>query len=327
MSTFADYDRARFNQTLHDSVTSGDMRKIAIEISPYIKVRTYENSFQEAILRTRQVQPSELIPEPGSNDTFYVLGQVEQPTKTAVAVNFRGQATEWYPAGRRFKIPIGKHLTKVSRKNEDELLAWDYDLFQALNDKDIWELHWLRDLKFLYACMASVVQSGKWKEFPLTGSLTVVRPDKIHFNESQNLLESGTRTGVPSKDTLKATKHLMSSTFYNDLALLESEGAGGDLVSDITINGYPATKILGTNYISSIKNFMFVQVDPVALITYTGISVAEDIIVVDGTTFTAKDSPSGNFEYDIKGDLATQATEVAAVLDLELGNEYEITTD
>ena len=31
-------------------------------------------------------------------------------------------------------------------------------------------------------------------------------------------------------------------------------------------------------------------------------------------------------DYDIKGDAATQATEVAAVLDLELGNEYEITT-
>ena len=325
MSTFADYDRARFNQTLHDSVTSGDMKKIAVEISPYIKVRTYENSFQEAILRTRQVQPSELIPEPGSNDTFYVFGQVEQPTKTAVAVNFRGQSTEWYPAGRRFKIPIGKHLTKVSRKNEDELLAWDYDLFQDLNDKDIWELHWLRDLKFLYACMASVVQTGKWKEFPLTGSLTVVRPDKIHFNESQNLLESGTRTGIPSKDTLKATKHLMSSTFYNDLALLESEGAGGDLVSDITINGYPATKILGTSYISSIKNFMFVQVDPAAILTYTDLSVANDTVVVDGTTFTAKASPSGDFEYDVKTDGPTQATETAAVLDNTLGNEYVIT--
>jgi len=308
-----DVERANVQKKFAEVLSSGDFAKIGTELSPYIKVRVYENSVCTAILKERTVQPSELIPEPGHNDTFFVMGQLEIMTKDAVAVNFRGQAPVFVPGGRRFKIPIGRHMTKVSQKPKDELLAWDYDLFADLGDKDIYELHTLRDMKFLNAADSSVLTSGKWNEYPLTGSLTVVRPDKLHFNENVQMLESGKRTEYPESDTLKATKHLMGSQLWRDLNLWESEGAGSELVANISINGYPATMIMGIAYIASVKNILYVHKDPVQYLTFTDVGVDAETVVIDGITYTFKTSPAG-----VTGDrevaLGSTAAEAATAL-------------
>lgn len=315
-------DRARFQEKYAEAVREGNFPKIAAQMSPYIKVRIYENSVCTAILKPRTVQPSDLIPEEGHNDTFFVYGQVEQPTVNAAAINFRGQGETFVPGGRRFKIPLGRHMSKVSKKPQDELLAFDYDLFAELNDKDIFELHSLRDKKFLWACQASVITTGKWSSNLLSGSATVVRPDKIHFTTNAQLLESGSRTAYPTEDTLKATKHLMGSTLWHDLNLWESEGAGGELVSNITINGYPATTILGTTYITSIKNTLYVEKDPVIEFTMTGVGVNTETITIDGSVYTWATSPGGvvgDKEIALGSDAATAATALYDVLVRDLG--------
>jgi len=317
-------EKASVQRKFAEVLTNGDFPKIAAEISPYIKVRVYENSICTALLKERVVQPSELIPEPGYNDTFFVMGQLEVMTKEAVVVNFRGQAPTFVPGGRRFKIPIGRHMTKVSQKSKDELLAWDYDLFADLGDKDISELHTLRDQKFLNAADASVIDSGKWNEYALTGSLTVVRPDKLHFNENAQMLESGKRTDYPETDTLKATKHLMGSQLWRDLALWESEGAGGELVSQISINGYPATMIMGIAYITSIKNVLYVHQDPVVYMTFTDVGVNTETVVVDGITYTFKTSPAGvtgDREVALGATAATAATALYTTLVRDQGSD------
>lgn len=327
-------EKQRFHEKYAEAIQQGNYSKIAAQMSPYIKVRVYENSVCTALLKPRTVQLSDLIPEEGHNDTFYVFGQVEQPTVDSVPVNFRGQSTTFTPGGRRFKIPLGRHMSKISRKSEDELLAFDYDLFAELNEKDIFELHTLRDKKFLWACQAAIISTGKWSENSLSGSATVVRPDKIHFTTNAQLLESGSRTGYPSDDTLKATKHLMGSQIWHDLNLWESEGAGGNLVSDITVNGYPAQQIMGITYITSVKNVLYVEKDPVVEVTFTGINVDTKVITIDGISYTSKAAAAGvvgDREYDVVGSATLAATGLFTVLQRDkgqtdcLGNNYVFT--
>ena len=326
-----DIERQRFHEKYAEAVSQGNYSKIAAQMSPYIKVRVYENSVVTAILKNRTVQTADLIPEEGHNDTFYVFGQVEQPTKDSVAVNFRGQSTTFTPGGRRFKIPVGRHMSKVSRKSEDELLTFNYDLFSELNDKDIFELHTLRDKKFLWACQAAVLSTAKWVEYSLSGSATIVSPDKIHFTRNAQLLESGSRTAYPSEDTLKATKHLMGSTLWHDLNLWESEGAGGDFVSNVTINGYPAQQIMGITYITSTKNVLYVEKDPVVEFTFTGVNVNTKVVTIDSISYTSATSPGavvGDREYAIGANLTEAATNLYNVLVRDqgqtdcLGNNY-----
>lgn len=314
----------RFQEKYAEAVSNNNFTKVSAELSPYIKVSIYEQSVVSAFLRDRPVSASDLIPEVGHNDTFYVMGQVEQPTKEAVAVNFRGQAATFTPGGRRFKIPLGRHMSKVSRKPQDELMAFNYDLFQELEEKDVFELHTLRDRKFLNACHASVVTSGKSKEYLLSGSATVVRPDKIHFTENSQLLEAGARTGYPSENVLKATKHLFAQQLWHDLNLWESEGAGGDLVSQISINGYPATMLMGIAYVTSVKNVLYVEKDPSAYITFTDLGVNAETVVIDGVTYTFKTSPAGvtgDREVALGATAAEAATALYTVLVRDQGED------
>ncbi|MFA7709485.1 MAG: hypothetical protein WCY30_00095 [Candidatus Neomarinimicrobiota bacterium] len=333
-SLLSESERAAIQGRFSELVNIGEYTKIGADISPYIKVRVYENSVCTALLKERVVQPSELIPEPGYNDTFYVMGSLEMMTKNSAPVNFRGQGEVFVPGGRRFKIPIGRHMTKVTTKSKDELMAFDYDLLADIGDKDIFELHTLRDKKFLQAANACALQTDKWNEYPLTGALTIVRPDKLHFNENAQMLESGKRTAFPQEDTLKATKHLMGMQLWRDLALWESEGAGGELVSSISINGYPASMIMGLTYVTSSKNVLYVHKDPVVYLTFTGIGVNDQIITIDGITYTFKDSAAGvTGDREInKGANATEAaanTYAVLVRDQEsvncLGANYEFT--
>lgn len=330
----SDIEKERFQAKYAEAVALGDYPKIAAQMSPFIKVRVYENSVCTALLKQRVVQPSELIPEEGHNDTFFVYGQIEQPTTQAIPVNFRGQAQTFVPGGRRFKIPLGRHMSKVSKKSQDELLAFDYDLFAELAEHDIYELHTLRDKKFLWAIQAAVISSGKWTENSITGALTVVRPDKIHFTTNAQLLESGPRTDYPSEDTLKATKHLMGSQIWLDLGLWESEGAGGELVSKITINGYPATTILGITYITSVKNVLYVEKDPVVEFTFSDLGIHNETIEIDSITYTHKTGPAGaagDKEVALGTNAATAATALYDKLNTDkgysgcLGNEFVFT--
>lgn len=325
-------EKRRFQEKHAEAIQTNNFSKLAADMSPYIKVRVYENSVCTGIMRSRTITAADLIPEPGHNDTFFVYGSLDQMTKDAIAVNFRGQGATFVPGGRRFKIPLGRHMSKVTKKPQDELLAWDYDLFSDLNEKDVFELHTLRDQKFLNACQAAVISSTKWTEYPLTGSNTVVRPDKLHFSENAQLLESGSRTGMPTQDTLKATKHLMGSQLWHDLNLWESEGAGGAHVSQVTINGYPATRIMGIDYLTSVKNVLYVQRDPVIQFTMTDVGINNETIVIDGITYTWKTSPGGvvgDREVGLGTDATTAATALYDKLVTDkgqtsaLGNEFD----
>lgn len=319
----SDAERAEFQAKFAEAVQAGDFSKIAVEITPYIKLRVMENSFAGAILRPRPVNPGDLIPEEGSNDTYFVYGQIDQPTQNAVAVNFRGQTPSWVPGGRRFKIPIGRHVTKTTRKSQDELMAFDYDLFQDLNEKDIFELHTLRDKKFLSACHAAVIRSGRVLEYGLSGTLSVVSPEKIHFTQAAQLIEAGTRTGKPTEDTLKATKHLMGSQVWHDLKLWDSEEAGSEHVSGVTINGYPATKILGINYLTSIKNSLFVVADPVAVFTFTGTGNDTGTATIDNVTATFATAPTGD-EIALGASADEAAANLYTYFSANLGDNYVV---
>lgn len=254
------FDRVLFNEALSSSIKTGQFGKIAEMISPYIRERIYEMSFIEQILKVRPVETTDLIPEEGDNDTLYVLGQSEQPTDKAVAMNFQGKPFTTTKGGRRYKIPLGYNTTPIQTKNEQEMLAFSYDLFADLEQKEIFRLHWLRDEKLIAMLKTAVALSGKTKSYSVDDADVVVYPEKDHFVDVANLLESGDRQGIPSEDTLKCTKFLMSQTMFNDLARWNSVDVD-TMAAELAVKGWASTTILDKEFIVSTKNKLFVEVD------------------------------------------------------------------
>lgn len=253
------YNRVAFNEQVVSAVKDGNFSKIAESISPYIRERIYEMSFIEQVLKVRNIETTDLIPEE-KNDTNFVYGQLEQPTDLAITMNFRGKPFTKTHNGRRYKIPLGYNSTDITSKSEQEMMAFSYDLFADLEQKEIFELHYMRDSKLIAMLNACVALSSKTKDFDTASGTVVIHPEKAHFVTAANILETGDRQSMPDRKTLKCTKYLCSSTILNDLALWDSVDVD-TMAAELATNGWTSTRLLNKELIVSNKNALFVEKD------------------------------------------------------------------
>jgi len=286
------FDKTAFKQKVRNLVVNGEFSKVADAITPYIRVRLYEESFTDRVLAVRNVSESDLQVEVG-NDSYYVVSHVEQRTEKALVANFIDRPFEDYIAGERYKIPLGMHKTRQRQKSVHELKAYDYDILADAADKDVFELGNLKDWKLIQMLNACVGISGKVHEDVVdTASTGTVQIQKIHFNRLGAVLNTGGRTGVPSEDRLQVAKFLTHRQLIDDFALLDNTVFGDALLSDMFEKGVVAKNVLGTEYIASIKERFFTEHDAVALITMSGTS-SSDSVTIDGVQVAITDAQNG----------------------------------
>lgn len=276
------YDTAALNAKLERMISTGSTEKLAEEMRGYIKKRVYEASWLDAVLDVRDITTTDLIPEPGHNDTFFVYGNVELDSPDAVSINFNSQPSERVIGGKRFKIPLGYHATEITTKSKTELLAFDYDVFADVEQKEIMSLHRLRDEKGIAALNHSLYLSGRTKNY--TSSSGYIALEKSHLNMGKNILEHGLRDSDPSVDALKAIKHLLSNQVMNDTDLWDNTDVGGQVLNETVSGGYTRDRILGVEYIASLKADLFVQKEAVAYVTISAAN-ASTTVTIDGTAY------------------------------------------
>lgn len=301
-------------------IQNGELNKVAAEISPYVRVRLYEESFADRILAVRTVTDQELIPEI-ENDSFYVISKVEQPTANATVANFGSRPMERYIKGERYKIPLGRHASPIARKNVHELLAYDYDIMEDAQDKDLNRLGVLRDSKLLRILDECTRLSGRRMADQV--DLTSEGPfqvDKVVMNRLAATLQTGGRSSVASEDVLKATRFLLNDETRADFALLDQPTLGDRLAEDVFLNGFTSQRVQGIEYIASIKFNLLTEQDSVTLIEFNGaIGASAENVVVAGVTFTV---PANTPEAGIAANLAAQinastADAIAPIVDGE----------
>ena len=275
-------NKVAFNQKVRPYIANNELDKVAAALEPYVKLRLYEDSFADRILAVRQVTEADLIPEI-ENDSFYVIGKVEQATEAAVVANFIDRPTERYISGKRYKIPLGKHKTPIARKQKDELMAYDYDILADAADKDVFELGILRDWKLIAAMNECVRFSGKkMDDVVSTASSGAHQIDKIHINRLESVLNSGGRTGLPAKDELKATRLLFNDMTRRDFALLSQPTLGDELAGRVFTEGFTIDRIQGVQYISSIKHRLLTEHEYATLVTFGAATGVGEAITVNG---------------------------------------------
>jgi hypothetical protein len=280
-----DFEKEALNEKVRTFLGDDDYEKVAEAIRPYIRLRLYEDSFADEFLAVRPVSESELIRDT-ETDSFYVLSDVEQPTEQATVANFRDRPYERYLYGQRYEIPLGKHQTKIVRKNKDELMAYDYDLLSDAADKDVYELGVQRDVKFLKVLNECVRLSGK-SHVDVTDNNQEgpVQIQKDHVNRLCTVLESGGRTGMPDEDQLKATRMLLNEDTKKDFSLLDLDQLGDDLTGEVFTDGFTRQQVQGVEYVSSIKKRLLTEHERSALINFNGGNAAVETVTVEGESF------------------------------------------
>lgn len=280
-----------YRNKLRSFLDDEDFDKTADAITPYVKRRLYEESFIDQVLAVRNVDPDDLIPETESkDDSYYVIGNVEQNTEVAVKSNFMDRPAEDYIYGERYKIPLGILKTRQFQKNTHELLAYDYDILEDAQEKDIYELGNLRDWELLKIMRRAVDITGrKHKDIVDTSTTGTVQVDKKHFNRLGDTLNTGGRTGLPDEDRLQVEKFLTSNQLVEDLSLLDGATLGDPRTGDIFEQGALSifSTVLGQDIVTSIKERFFTEHEHVNIVQIDSVPTSgTDYSFTYGTSFT-----------------------------------------
>jgi hypothetical protein len=323
MPQFDEMTKQATNEAIRPYIKSGELSKVAAAIEPYIQVRLYEESFADQLLPVRYVTEKEIIPEL-DNDSGYVIGKVEQPTAHAVVANFRDRPSERYIKGRRFRIPLGKHKTPVATKNKDELMFYDYDILGDAAQKDYNALGLLRDWKTLSVFRECTQISGKSEDIVDAAKTGPLQIDSPHINRLETLLNSGTRSGRPSMDQLKTTRVLMNDDTRREFALLQFNRVGGDLAGRLFTEGFMIERVLGIEYMSSIKKNLLTEFEPVTLVEFSGAQAASaGTLTVNGVAFTLPASTSQENSASVLAGLINSSASAAIRQEIQDGEDVE----
>ncbi|MCS4157676.1 hypothetical protein [Salinibacter ruber] len=281
-----DFDKKAYNERIRSFVDDGEFDKVGEAIRPYIRVKLYEDSFADQILAVRPVTENDLQVDT-ETDSYYVLTDVEQGTEQATVANFRDRPYERYLYGNRFEIPLGEHQTPIVQKNKEELMAYDYDLLADAADKDVYELGIQRDVKLLTILNECVRISGKTTDVTDDAQEGAVQIQKDHINDLSTLLESGTRTGMPAEDQLKATRMLINEDTRKDFGKLDLNQLGDNLTGEVFTDGFTREQVQGLEFMSSIKKRLLTEHERVTLVSFeAGNGSVDEDIMVEGEAIT-----------------------------------------
>ena len=246
-------DAATFNNLFVSRLDSAEgLEKAAQAGGAFVRERLRELSFARSILPPEYVTKAD-CQRSVNHDTLVKIVDIE-PQSSAAAVNFRGKAYERYVKGDRYEIPFFKIESERFRKNEAELLAYDYPVTKVIEENSVKDIQKQEDGKFIEFTDAVIVANGK----------AVARTDgSVPTSKNLVALFKALDTDEMSVGTV-----LMHKAAWDDFMTQEASKIGSPLASEIIVNGYKYNTILGHKLIVTTKtsivpaNKMYVFADP-----------------------------------------------------------------
>jgi len=232
-------DAATFNNLFISRLdTVEGLEKAAQAGGAFVRERLREVSF------TRSIVPPEYVTKADcqrsvNHDTLVKIVDIE-PQSNAAAVNFRGKAFERYIEGDRYEIPFFKIESERFRKNEAELLAFDYPVTKVIEENSVKDLQKIEDGKFIEFTDAVIVANGKNITPAAAGPAT-----------AENLVKLFKALDT---DELAVGCILMHKADWDDFMTQEAAIIGSPLASEIVVNGYKYNTILGHKLVVTIKS-------------------------------------------------------------------------
>jgi len=232
-------DAATFNNLFISKLdTAEGLEKAAQAGGAFVRERLREVSFARAILPPEYVTKAD-CQRSVHHDTLVKICDIE-PQSSAAAVNFRGKTHEQYIEGDRYEIPFFKIESDKFRKNEAELLAYDYPVTKVIEENSVKDIQKVEDSKFIEFSDAVIAANGK-----------NVLPAAAGPATSENLVKLFKALDT---DELSVGTILMNKADWLDFMTQEGAIIGSPLASEIIVNGYKYNTILGHKLVVTIKS-------------------------------------------------------------------------
>lgn len=260
-------DAGTFNNLFISKLdTAEGLEKAAQAGGAFVRERLREVSF------TRSIIPPEYLTKADcqrsvNHDTLVKIVDIE-PQSSAAAVNFRGKAFERYIEGDRYEIPFFKIESEKFKKNEAELLAYDFPVTKVIEENSVKDIQKIEDGKFIEFTDAVIVANGKNIAPAAAGPAT-----------SENLVKLFKALDT---DELAVGTILMHKADWDDFMTQDGAIIGSPLASEILVNGYKYNTILGHKLVVTIKSSI---VTPGDLYVFTDPKYLGNFFILNDTKF------------------------------------------
>lgn len=221
-----------------------DNAKLADAAGLFIARKLRERSFARQIQTPKPVHARELTRSAQGHDQLVFIDEKEVNVGPAYAINMKAWGQGQYISVERYEIPIYEITTDEYSKRELELLAIQQPVTKILEENLVRQIEETEDSIWLAASDDAAANSGNLVSFSTGagGNLT-----KGALNVGMNLIE---------KHRLLCKTVLLSKITYNSLFLLSYQELG-NLVGEVTVEGYTYYNFGGLKIITSIKDEMF----------------------------------------------------------------------
>lgn len=276
-----DPDVRLLNETIINGLTSDNevLRKQAKEgVDSWLRVKMREDGFARRILPPIPVGPEDLdrqvdTPKP------VIVKDMEPNSAGAYSVPFGTTPMDHYIAAPRYRVMFDRILSRRYNSDVNNLLTYDMDIRQVLNDFLLKDMMTEEDRKFMLTA-DSIVGAVN------TVNTTLECCQNITVGAMSRASLAHARKGLPSTNRrLRASIGLINDITIWDIVALDRLEIGGDLAEELFVNGFAERQIMGLKWAITIKsdlvkdNEMYQFAEP----KYTG-----DFFVLDDATLSTK---------------------------------------
>jgi hypothetical protein len=237
------------NEAVIYGLTSTDpfvQKEAANGVNDYLRIRAREDGFARRIQPPVNVTPSDLDRQVDTVKPV-IVKDMEPNSPGAYSVPLGTVPLDHYIDAPRYRVPFDRIISHRHTADVGNLLTYDLDIRQVFNDLILKDMLHEEDRKYIAACdfivgnVNTVKTSIAAKSYIQVGALT--RATLAYAME-----------GLPSTNRhLNPATALINNITIWKVAALGRDAIGGDLAEDIFVNGFAERKIMGLDWIITIK--------------------------------------------------------------------------
>ena len=272
-------DGKLLNQIFADQLESSEGREKLAEIGGnYIQQRLRETSFARQILPPLNVTIADVTRDEAHDGFVKIIDK--EPDSEAMAMNFLGESNAKYIKGDRYKVSFYRIASDLFSKDETELLAYNYPITKVIEQNSVKDIQRIEDQGFLSQINTAITSTGYTSNVTGTGG----KLTKTALKTLINLMEGSTvKNGALKVETL-----LMPQSVWNDILEWNVQLLGGDLLGEVTKDGYTYKTLMGRKVVVSIKNDLFLSAGKPVIYGFAAPQMLGNFFILNQTKFVVK---------------------------------------
>lgn len=221
--------------------TKDGLDKLAGVATDFCRVKIREGSFTRKIIPPKQITSADLDQAVDSDSPMRIIHK--DKVSEAYPVTFREQSEQRYYMGSKFQVFYANIMSEEFTKTTEELQTYRVPIKQIIQENYLKDIQRTEDSMFIN----TVDSILKKKETEKTGSAVY----KAAGPFTPAILAEGLKLLV--KREVPIGTILINEEDWMDLLKLQQSSVGSAIMEDIVHEGYSYTKLLGHNFVRTIK--------------------------------------------------------------------------